>query len=344
MAHKPRCVRVAMLNADTSVPNVYGGLGTFGDILQRVLAAAAPQACDGLSLQHSVYNVVSGQYPTSLGDVDAIVITASAASSYDDQHWIRKLEEYVVVLHRQHPRIKMFGSCFGHHLICQALLKDCGLRVEKHPSGWEIGISEVVFTDDFRKAFGSRGTRDSTELGFELPRYTGRLPSPDEDENGDGDYNDIGSRTGLIPATARLQFVHADQVSSPSPLSLTQPWVLVGSTKHCAVQGVYLPGRVLTLQGHFEFDKFENRQTMKIFGAGPEAEAEANAGSAVHDTHWDAKYGEVEDDGEAVAEMVVRFLAEKPTCNALDVSMHGDVRSRAWPGRLPTPRTSTERF
>lgn len=329
MAVRPRCIRVAMLNADTSVPNVYGGLGTFGDILQRVLAAAAPQACSGLSIQHSVYNVVSGQYPKSLADVDAIVITASAASSYDDQHWIQRLEEYVVMLYRQYPGIKMFGSCFGHHLICQALLKDRGLRIEKHPGGWEIGISEVVFTNDFRRAFGKAGCgrKESTEFGF--PRCVGRPPSPDEDESSDGDYNSIGSTTNLVPETARLQFIHADQVFSPAPLA--EPWVLVGSTEHCAVQGVYLPGRILTLQGHFEFDKFENQQTMRIFGAAPEVETEAKTNAAC-----ETKPREAEDDGEVVAEMVVRFLAEGQLCNT-------DM-STAWPGKLPTPRTSTERF
>lgn len=360
MAVEPgRCIRVAMLNADTSVPNVYGGLGTFGDILQRVLAAVAPRAHAGLSIRHSVYNVVSGQYPESPGDVDALIITASAASSYDDQPWIQRLEEYVVMMYRRYPGVKMFGSCFGHHLICQALLKknkDCGgmLRVEKHPSGWEIGISEVVFTDDFRRAFSGRrggGTRAhrSTELGFP-GRCVGRLPSPDEDEDDssrrDYAFSSTGPATGgfVVPGRARLQFIHADQVFLASPL--VQPWVLVGSTEHCAVQGVFLPGRILTLQGHFEFDKFENRQTMKIFGAGPEDGAEAGTARDVVDGLETESRQEVEDDGEVMAEMVVRFLAGgQLLCNdpSMDSTM-GDLRSKAWPGKLPTPRTSTERF
>lgn len=321
------CVRVAMLNADTSTPNVYGGLGTFGDILQRVLAAAAPQAQKGLSIRHSVYNVVDGQYPESLDDVDAIVITASAASSYDDQYWIKALERYVVMLFRQHRRIKMFGSCFGHHLICQALLRDCGLRVEKHPDGWEIGISEVLFTEDFRQAFDRcESMGDSSEQ--HCNRSFGRLPSPAEDDESEDDNLTCHQPMAIsTPAKARLQFVHADQVSCHSPLP--KPWKLVGSTEHCAIQGVYLPGRVLTLQGHFEFDKFDNRDTMKIFGASSGAEPGSSAKKEAADG---------EDDGEVVAEMVVRFLSQGHT-------RHDDEHEAGkWPTRLPTPRTSTERF
>lgn len=318
MTLKTRCIHVAMLNADTSVPNVYGGLGTFGDILQRVLAISASRTRAGLSIKHSVFNVVSGEYPDSPHDLDAVVITASAASSYDDLHWIRMLKEYVVMLYENNPKIKMFGSCFGHHLICEALLKDHGLRVEKHPQGWEIGISEVVFSDEFRKEFGGfeyRGNQDDTL------RFSGRLPSPDDDESCGHEHKYCRSTI----SRARLQFVHADQVVLPSSAtSLSEPWILVGSTEHCAVQGVYQPRRVLTLQGHFEFDKFETQHTMDIFGAEPD-----------NKTH-DINLKEARDDGEVVAAMVVRFLAEQ--------GPHSATRDRyeATDNELPTPRNSME--
>lgn len=322
-----------MLNADTSVPNVYGSLGTFGDILQRVLAAAASQAYTDLAIRHSVYNTVAGEYPESLDDVDAIIITASAASTYDDQWWIQKLEEFVIMLYTQHPRIKMFGSCFGHHLICQALLNDNGLRVEKHPRGWEIGISEVVFSDAFRETFTrSCGTKRD---GRSTSRPVGRLPTPDEGDSDSGEHGYFGSTASQVPPSARLQFVHADEVVSTLPLA--PPWILVGSTEHCTVQGVYQAGRVLTLQGHFEFDKFEDRQTMEIFGANPTC----NSDSRTDDLRV-ADPRRAQDDGEVVAEMVVRFLVEGNTYSPVTGQGARGYRTQRAKTRLPTPRTSTE--
>lgn len=337
-----------MLNADTSVPNVYGSLGTFGDILQRVLAAAASQAygAAGPAIHHSVYNTVAGEYPESLDDVDAIIITASAASTYDEQRWIQKLEAFVVMLYTQHPRIKMFGSCFGHHLICQALLKDHGLRVEKHPRGWEIGISEVVFSDDFRETFArSCGTKEDGR-SFST-RSIGRLPTPDEDEDDDsGELGYFGAMASPgVPPSARLQFVHADEVVSASVLPELAPpgWILVGSTEHCAVQGVYQAGRVLTLQGHFEFDKFEDRQTMEIFGADGHASVDADASTEDPRIATGNPRRAEQDDGEVVAEMVVRFLVEGNSSSpgTAGQGTRGNRTQRARM-RLPTPRASTE--
>lgn len=297
-----RCLRIAMLNADTSVPNTYADLGTFGDILHHVLAAAAARASAELSIQHAIFNVVAGEYPAAPSDFDAVVVTASAASSYDDEPWVRALERYLVTLYAGHPRVRIFGSCFGHHLVCQALLGGAGMRVGKHPRGWEIGVSDVELTEDFREAFGRSCTGGKDVRS--LQQNSGRLPTPEAEET-DGDY--FGSAVTRIPPRIRLQFVHADEVVRSSPSSaLPSPWVLLGSTEHCAVQGVYNPGRVLTLQGHFEFDKFENRETMRIFGAEDTPREELPDGR-----DFGAGVKEPEDDGELMAEMVVQFLANE---------------------------------
>lgn len=61
----------------------------------------------------------------------------------------------------------------------------------------------------------------------------------------------------------RLQFVHADHVVLPS---LPTDFVSVGRSDHCALQGIYKSGRVLTFQGHAEFDEWINRETVTAFG------------------------------------------------------------------------------
>lgn len=317
-----------MLNADTSTPNTYANMGTFGDILYRVLVEAAWRVDKRLTIKHSVFDIVEGEYPGSLLDFDVVMVTASAASSYHNRPWIRTLENYIVRLYKDLPGVKIFGSCFGHHLICQALLKEHGLRVGKSPKGWEIGINHVALTHDFRQAFVTSVRRHSTS-GFD--RRVGRLPSPDDDgTDGSGARFPDGSTVFEAPQMVRLQFVHEDQVIMPAmTISLPAPWVLLGSTEHCAVQGIYQPGRVLTLQGHFEFDKFESQQTRRIFGAKSGSEAEMS------DSHGGDMKEEM-DDGYLVAEMVIRFLCEHSGEATSNIKGLGEEHM------LPTPRTSVE--
>jgi len=61
----------------------------------------------------------------------------------------------------------------------------------------------------------------------------------------------------------RLQFVHADHVVLHS---LPAGFHVVGSSQHCVLQGIWRKGRVLTYQGHAEFDRFINGETVKVFG------------------------------------------------------------------------------
>lgn len=325
-----------MLNADTSTPNTYADMGTFGDVLFRVLREAALRTEETLHVTHAVFNVVAGEYPESISEFDAVIVTASAASSYDMKPWILELEDFLVKLYKKRPSIKIFGSCFGHHMICQALLRDSGLRVVESPTGWEIGISAVAFTEDFRRTFQEFVRSVSTK---DLSPYDGsRLPSPDDEDIEDLDSRSI-SRTSefVMPPKVRLQFIHEDQVVlDPSYTLLPPPWILLGSTENCAVQGVYQPGRVLTLQGHFEFDKFKNQETCRIFGAeGTTRQSE--------DTEKLLDIGDVEkeemDDGYFVAELVIRFLSDTVGMDGVSSSENQEE-----PKMLPTPRASIEQF
>jgi len=40
----------------------------------------------------------------------------------------------------------------------------------------------------------------------------------------------------------------------------------IGRSEHCALQGIWKRGRVLTYQGHAEFDRFVNSETLKVIG------------------------------------------------------------------------------
>lgn len=61
------------------------------------------------------------------------------------------------------------------------------------------------------------------------------------------------------------QYLHADHVVLPQH-ELPGQWISLGSSRLCDVQGMYEPGRVLTYQGHPEFDSFLNEEAVKNLG------------------------------------------------------------------------------
>lgn len=152
--------------------------------------------------------------------------------------------------------MKLFGSCFGHQVICSALVSPPSSPaagrpavVTKNPAGWELGIHAITLSPAFMRAF---------------PMDLLALPSAPAFSDRRGD------------AKLRLQLVHNDHVNLPPPTGLPADgddnnddavFASIGWTPRCAVQGVYDGDRVLTLQGHFEFDRFVNTETVKVFGA-----------------------------------------------------------------------------
>ncbi|KAF2127017.1 class I glutamine amidotransferase-like protein [Dothidotthia symphoricarpi CBS 119687] len=264
-------IRICMLNADIPVPNVFAQRApTYGRIFHGLIRDAALRVAPNVTIQSVDYDVRSGEYPAGLDEFDSIAVTGSASSTYDDLEWIRRLDQYLLDVYFNHPRIKMFGSCFGHQLICQSLLREYGARVESDPNGWELGVQEVTLKKRFH---------DAMNLHWRFDRLKD------------------------MPEKMRLQFVHHDHVVIPSLNTLPNSWMTLGYTKHCAIQGVYQPGRVLTFQGHFEFDKFVNSETIKFFFAPWKKEEVERILETV----------DADDDSLAAAEIVLSFLLEKNT-------------------------------
>ncbi|RGP68807.1 class i glutamine amidotransferase [Fusarium sporotrichioides] len=218
-----------MLNADAPVPSVIEKRApSYGHIFHQLLSQSATRVAPGLSVEAEYFDVYHGNYPDSLTHFDAIVISGSGASSYEDKDWIKQLDAYIAKVYVEQPHVKIFGSCFGHQIICQSLLREHGIYVEKDPRGMEMGVHPVQLEQGFLKALGSRSSITNS-------------------------------------STLRLQFIHGDHVKIPEGHSLPPKWLSMGQTKHCAFQGAYEPNHVLTYQGHFEFDTFINTETCKVF-------------------------------------------------------------------------------
>ncbi|OAL00171.1 class I glutamine amidotransferase-like protein [Phaeosphaeriaceae sp. SRC1lsM3a] len=235
----PFTLRICMLNADTPVPSLLPRYPTWGRIFHSLLAAASPK----VDITSSDFDVTIGEYPLSFFDFDAIILSGSANAAYDDAPWVKKLDAYIKNLYQEHPHVKIFATCFGHQLVCQSLLGKYGVWAELDPKGLEVGVKEITFDKRFLATFGKQSRRE-----------------------------DVLS-SGDLSGSMRLQFVHGDHVVVPEGTSLPEEWEMVGTTQHCAMQGVYLSGRVFTLQGHFEFDREINSEVIKYaFGSTWEAE------------------------------------------------------------------------
>jgi GMP synthase (glutamine-hydrolysing) len=117
-----------LLVCDTEVdPDAYGYL---------------PQALRGLLPDHDHYHYPSGERPSSLDGVDALVVTGSTAGVYeaDDRPWIHDAKALVRdAVDREVPTL---GVCFGHQLVNDAL----GGRVEH--SGLTARLVEADLADD----------------------------------------------------------------------------------------------------------------------------------------------------------------------------------------------------
>ncbi|ETS73160.1 hypothetical protein PFICI_15105 [Pestalotiopsis fici W106-1] len=122
-----------------------------------------------------------------------------------------------------HQHVRIYGSCFGHQLVAQTLLSSHGVHAEKSPMGWEIGVQRVTLSPQFKEKFSLLKNTESMSC----------------------------------------QFLHSDHVAGiTSSAKLPPDWMTVGKSELCEIQGLFQPGRVLTSQGHPEFDKFIIKTTI----------------------------------------------------------------------------------
>ncbi|KAJ5343917.1 hypothetical protein MYU51_002159 [Penicillium brevicompactum] len=301
MAH----IHVAALDADIPCHSVYKERGQWSSMFRTLLQNAAnrlnkSETQSKISVHVTAFDAVGGSLPplstlrqsTSephagpLGPIDAILISGSSFSAYEDHPWIHNLQSFVKTVYTTYPEVKIFGSCFGHQIIAQALLQHADAEVqvdevsthhvEHSPAGFEMGIHPITLN----------------------PEFTARFPPL------------------ARAAPFRIQLIHADGVvptpaaleAAAGPVVLPTPWLNVGSSAQCAIQGLYNPGRVLTYQGHFEFDTFVNSELMQEFARRANWPAEDVASYLEQINRSAVVGGEDDDDAKAAAEAVLLFM------------------------------------
>lgn len=138
-------------------------------------------------------------------------------SAYDNNPWTNKLVAFIKEILNQ-DRVRIIGVCYGHQIVGRAM----GVKCAPSNRGWEVSVSKVDLTEEGKKLFQRNSLVSHTISDPCIP---------------------------LILIQSIMQ-MHKDIVYDYPPLVEK-----LGSSSLCEVQGMHIPRRLITVQGHPEFDK-----------------------------------------------------------------------------------------
>lgn len=310
-------VHIAVLDTDVPCYRVYAKRGLYSSQFRRLLQGAAkrlnqssqPLKHGKLDVHVTAFDVIGGSLP-SLGclradslsgrdpyidaqpkPIDAILVTGAAAASYDDLFWIPPLQSFLQTVYTKFPLVKIFGSCFGHQLIAKALLGS-----DEQSMGEESSVKVCVQPMQHGHEIGVQPVSLNPEFAWKFPPLHRFLPS-------------TPFQIQLIHGDAVVSYLQAATDRREPDVSLPERWINVGSSELCSIQGLYYPGRVLTLQGHFEFDAFATAELCYQFAHAFKWPPSLLA-SHLDQIHRSSRPDEEDDDDSRVAaEVVLLFLA-----------------------------------
>ncbi|KAH9919503.1 class I glutamine amidotransferase-like protein [Epithele typhae] len=150
-------VRIAVLKCDTPNPAVLAAYGDyraiFSTLFEKSLQAfkASAPGTENVEFVVDDFHVRDDmKYPNNIDLYDAVLLTGSSASAYENLEWINKLVEFVRFVATDRPNVRLIGICFGHQIIARALGGECVPNDGK----WEIGPTKLDLTEAGKKLFG----------------------------------------------------------------------------------------------------------------------------------------------------------------------------------------------
>jgi GMP synthase-like glutamine amidotransferase len=126
-------MRIGILKTDSVREEFQGDFGDYPAMFRAILMSGA----DDTPIEFRDYDVQHGEYPATIDECDAYLITGSRESVYDDQPWIHRLAAFVQQL--DDARHTLVGICFGHQLIAHVL----GGETRAADAGWAVGVQET---------------------------------------------------------------------------------------------------------------------------------------------------------------------------------------------------------
>ena len=132
-----KAINIAVLDA---VPGSYWEDDMGITDAQKFVDLLAPE--NPLAVLDSFY-VSENEFPDSLDEYDAYLLTGSPCSVHDEHDWISRLSQLVVDANHRNKRI--VACCFGHQLVAKLF----GGEVGKNEDGWAIGNYALNITQQY---------------------------------------------------------------------------------------------------------------------------------------------------------------------------------------------------
>ncbi len=127
---------------------------------------------------YASYIVSNGEFPATVDECDAYLITGSVNGAYETEPWIATLIQFIRDCHNAGK--KMVGICFGHQVLAHAL----GGKTEKSAKGWGLGLKTFDIVDS--KPW-MNGTPGQCALYFSHQDQVVQLP-PNAERLGGNDF------------------------------------------------------------------------------------------------------------------------------------------------------------
>ncbi|KAI9758222.1 MAG: hypothetical protein M1815_004423 [Lichina confinis] len=222
-----KAIRLAILECDTPLDRArakYGGYGGLHKLLLQAGVDILPSQ-QRPQLEISIWDVVTQQAYPGLDEIDAVLLTGSRHSAFGVDPWIIKLIDFVTtILRRQSQSGDRVESDINN-----------ALKSESHP----IRIIGVCFGHQIvGRALDVPVVR--SDLGWEVSNM-----AVDLTEKG----QDIFGRDVL-----HIHQSHRDILATKPALENEQIFNL-GTSPKCDLQGLYVPKRFITIQGHPEYNE-----------------------------------------------------------------------------------------
>jgi GMP synthase-like glutamine amidotransferase len=197
-------------------------------------------------------------------------------NSFDNDPWILKLVDFTKKILETQSRIRVLGICFGHQIVGRAL----GAKVARGTQGWEVSVTPLDLTSLGKEIFGV-----DVLVRFPFPFVSG--------------LENLSSNANHLQETKK-QSIH--QMHQDMVYEYPKDVLPLAHTTRCENQGMYAKGRLITVQGHPEF----NREMVTHI-----LTARHDAGVFKDEIYEDGikRVGETHG-GEVIARAFVRFLLD----------------------------------
>lgn len=121
-------MKIGILLVGRASEDLVNEYGTYAEMLIALIDT------EELVFEFKTFNILDDEFPKDHLECDGWIVTGSPHGVYEDHSWIPTVSQLINNVYE--ANLPIFGVCFGHQLIAQAL----GGHVEKSEKGWGLGL------------------------------------------------------------------------------------------------------------------------------------------------------------------------------------------------------------